>query len=86
MGHGNRQVLDQLLMPFKAAVDLGGVRGVMMAYSEVDDIPAPVSPMLYDALENWGYDGFVMSDDAGTTCPYSSPGCLSALIKQRRNG
>ena len=30
MGHGNRQVLQEMLVPFKAAVDLGGVKGVMM--------------------------------------------------------
>lgn len=30
MGHGNRQVLQDLMMPFKAVIDLGGVRGVMM--------------------------------------------------------
>lgn len=30
MGHGNRQVLQDLLTPFKAVVDLGGARGVMM--------------------------------------------------------
>ncbi|EON97153.1 putative glycoside hydrolase family 3 protein [Phaeoacremonium minimum UCRPA7] len=63
MGHGNRQILQDLLTPFKAAVQLGGVRGVMMAYNELDDIPASVQPMLYDALEEWGYDGFIMADD-----------------------
>ncbi len=30
MGHGNRQVFQDLLTPFKAAVQLGGVGGVMM--------------------------------------------------------
>jgi len=30
MGYGIRQVLQELLVPFKAAVDLGGVKGVMM--------------------------------------------------------
>ena len=65
MGHGNRQVLEQLLVPFQAAFDLGGARGVMMAYNELDDVPAPVSPMLYDALAEWGYDGFVIADDLG---------------------
>ncbi|KAK8091322.1 beta-glucosidase I [Apiospora phragmitis] len=65
MGHGNRQVLQDLLTPFKAAVQLGGARGVMMAYNEFDDIPASVHPMLYKALEDWGYDGFVMADDTG---------------------
>lgn len=52
-------------MPFKAAVELGGVRGVMMSYNELDDVPAHVHPMLYGALEEWGYDGFVMADDTG---------------------
>ena len=65
MGHGNREVLENLLVPFKAAFDLGGVRGVMMAYSEVDDVPSHVSPMLYDALDSWGYDGFIIADDTG---------------------
>ena len=70
MGHGNRQVLDTLLVPFKAAVDLAGVRGVMMAYNELDDVPASVNPMLYDALKDWGYDGFVTADDTGMLTPY----------------
>lgn len=65
MGHGNRQVLEQLLVPFKAVVELGGARGVMMAYSELDDVPSSVNPMLYDALDAWGYDGFVIADDTG---------------------
>ncbi|KAK8059093.1 glycoside hydrolase family 3 protein [Apiospora saccharicola] len=65
MGHGNRQVLQDLLTPFKAAVQLGGARGVMMAYNEFDNIPASVHPMLYKALDDWGYEGFVMADDTG---------------------
>ncbi|KAI0125821.1 glycoside hydrolase family 3 protein [Xylariales sp. AK1849] len=65
MGHGNRQIIQDLLTPFKAAIQLGGVRGIMMAYNELDDIPASVHPMLYQALEEWGYDGFVMADDTG---------------------
>ncbi|KAI0016114.1 glycoside hydrolase family 3 protein [Xylariomycetidae sp. FL0641] len=65
MGHGNRQVLQDLLTPFKAAIQLGGARGVMMAYNEVDDIPAHVHPMLYQALDDWGFDGFVTADDTG---------------------
>jgi beta-glucosidase-like glycosyl hydrolase len=35
------------------------------AYNELDDVPASVHPMLYQALEDWGYDGFVMADDTG---------------------
>lgn len=65
MGHGNRQVFQDLIAPFKAAIDLGGVRGVMMAYNEFDDIPAHVNPKLYKLLEDWGFDGFVIADDTG---------------------
>jgi len=62
---GTRQVLQTMLRPFKAVIDLGGARGVMMAYSEFDDIPSHIHPMLYKALEEWGFDGFVTADDAG---------------------
>ncbi|KAH9906993.1 family 3 glycoside hydrolase [Xylariomycetidae sp. FL2044] len=65
MGHGNRQVMQDLLTPFKAAVQLGGVGGVMMAYNEFDDIPAHVQPLFYQALEDWGFNGFIMADDTG---------------------
>lgn len=30
MGYGVRQVVQEMLVPFKAAVELGGVKGVMM--------------------------------------------------------
>ena len=65
MGHGNREVLEEHLVPFKAAVDLGGVGGVMMAYHELDDVPSHVNPMLYEQLDDWGFDGFVTADDTG---------------------
>lgn len=65
MGHGNRQVLQDLLTPFKAAIQLGGARGVLMAYNEFDDIPAHVHPLLYQALKDWGFDGFTIADDTG---------------------
>ncbi|KAI1646557.1 glycoside hydrolase family 3 protein [Daldinia loculata] len=65
MGHGNRQVMQDLLMPFKAVIQLGGARGVMMAYNELDEIPAHVHPMLYEALDDWGFDGFIIADDTG---------------------
>lgn len=51
------------------------------AYNEFDDIPAHVQPLLYEALDQWGYDGtffanecvyplkpssgFIMADDEG---------------------
>lgn len=62
---GTRQVMENMLRPFKATMDLGGVKGVMMAYSELDAIPSHINPMLYQALEDWGYEGFVTADDTG---------------------
>lgn len=56
---------QSMLRPFKAAIDLGGAKGVMMAYSELDDIPSHVHPMLYKALDDWGFEGFVTADDNG---------------------
>lgn len=37
----------------------------MMAYNEIDGIPAPVNPLLYDQLADWGFNGFIISDDLG---------------------
>ncbi len=33
------------------------------AYHELDEVPAVVSPLLYDALRDWGFDGFTIADD-----------------------
>ncbi|KAI1828393.1 glycoside hydrolase family 3 protein [Xylaria intraflava] len=71
MGHGNRQVLQDLLTPFKASIQLGGARGVLMAYNEFDDVPASVNPVYYDALKEWGFEGFVIADDTGMSELYS---------------
>ncbi|KAF2116384.1 family 3 glycoside hydrolase [Lophiotrema nucula] len=65
MGHGNREVLEEHMLTFKSAVDKGGVRGVMMAYHELDDVPSHVNPMLYEQLKEWGFDGVVTADDTG---------------------
>ncbi|KAJ7773875.1 glycoside hydrolase family 3 protein [Mycena metata] len=65
MGRGLREVMQEMLIPFKAAIDLGGARGVMMSYNELDEIPASVHPVLYGALAEWGFDGFTTADDTG---------------------
>ncbi|KAJ7466808.1 glycoside hydrolase family 3 protein [Mycena galericulata] len=65
MGRGLREVMQEMLVPFKAAIDLGGARGVMMSYNELDEIPAVVHPVLYGALADWGFDGFTTADDTG---------------------
>lgn len=68
MGHGNREVLEDHMLPFKSVMDKGGAGGVMMAYHELDDVPSHVNPMLYQQLDAWGFQGFVTADDTGKTC------------------
>lgn len=63
MGHGMREIIHDIMMPFKAVVELGFVRGVMMAYNEIDGIPAAVHPVLYGKLKEWNFDGCVIADD-----------------------
>ncbi|KAF5391780.1 hypothetical protein D9757_001758 [Collybiopsis confluens] len=63
-GAGPRQYQMEFFRPFKAVVDLGGARGVLMAYHEFDGIPSVINSMFYEALEEWGFDGFVIADDA----------------------
>ncbi|KAG7100249.1 hypothetical protein E1B28_002021 [Marasmius oreades] len=65
MGRGNRQLMMEMLIPFRDAVQKGFTKGVMMAYHEYDEIPAHVNPVFYDALDDWGFDGFVIADDTG---------------------
>ncbi|PTB61683.1 glycoside hydrolase family 3 protein [Trichoderma citrinoviride] len=62
-GLGIRQIKQDLLVPFKANYDLGGARGVMMSYNEIDGVPSSVNTMLYETLDSWGYDGIIIGDD-----------------------
>ena len=56
------------LPPYKAAVD-AGVGSVMASFNEVDGIPATGNKwLLTELLRNqWGFDGFVVSDYTGVT-------------------
>ncbi|KAL0564475.1 hypothetical protein V5O48_017569, partial [Marasmius crinis-equi] len=65
MGRGNRQLMMEMLIPFRDVVQKGFAKGVMMAYHEYDEVPAHVNPLFYDALDDWGFNGFVMADDTG---------------------
>jgi beta-glucosidase-like glycosyl hydrolase len=62
-GLGTRQIMQDLLIPFRANYELGGARGVMIGYNEIDVVPNAVNPMLYQALKDWGFDGFTLADD-----------------------
>ncbi|KAF7331409.1 Glycoside hydrolase family 3 protein [Mycena kentingensis (nom. inval.)] len=67
MGRGYRQVMQEMMVPFKAVIDLGGAKGVMMSYNELDEIPTVVHPMLYEALSEWDDSVFRLNDDNSET-------------------
>ncbi|MEU7908078.1 glycoside hydrolase family 3 N-terminal domain-containing protein [Actinoplanes sp. NPDC049118] len=61
---GRRELMDMILPPFEAAVNLAGAGSVMNSYSDVDGVPAAADPwLLTDVLrEQWGFTGTVVSD------------------------
>lgn len=60
---GIRDLHENFLLPFKAAVDAGAL-SVMTAYNSMDGIPCTMnSVMLKDVLRSqWGFKGFTVSD------------------------
>ena len=61
---GRRELRDQFLLPFEAAVREGGIRSMMHAYDDVDGVPCVVSRELLTTIlrDEWGFDGVVVSD------------------------
>jgi beta-glucosidase len=61
---GPREMRDEQLFPFEAAVRDAGVASVMPAYCDVDGVPCHVSHELLTGIlrDEWGFDGIVASD------------------------
>jgi beta-xylosidase len=64
---GPREMRDEQLFPFEAAVRDAGVASVMPAYCDVDGVPCHVSHELLTGIlrDEWGFDGIVASDYTG---------------------
>jgi beta-glucosidase len=64
---GPRELHDEQLFPFEAAIRAGGLASVMPAYCDVDGVPCHASrQLLADTLRGaWGFDGIVVSDYTG---------------------
>lgn len=62
------RMFNEYLPPFKAAID-AGAGSIMSSFNEVDGIPATGNRWLLTDLlrEEWGFDGFVVSDYTGVT-------------------
>ena len=61
---GPRELQDEQLLPFEAAVRAAGLASMMPAYCDVDGVPCHASRELLTAIlrDKWRFDGIVVSD------------------------
>jgi beta-glucosidase len=61
---GERELRTVMLRGFEPAIREGHAMGVMAAYHEIDGIPITADPFLLKKVlrEEWGFQGFVLSD------------------------
>jgi beta-glucosidase len=61
---GPRELREEQLLPFEAAVRDAGIASVMPAYCDVDGVPCHASHGLLTTIlrDDWGFDGVVASD------------------------
>lgn len=59
-----RELREVFLPPFKQAIDEAEVVSLMASYNEIDGVPSHASQWLLKDLlrDEWGFDGFVVSD------------------------
>jgi beta-glucosidase len=64
---GPREMRDEQLFPFEAAVRDAGVASIMPAYCDVDGVPCHASHELLTRIlrDEWGFDGIVAADYTG---------------------
>src|SRR5450759_1020896 len=64
---GWRELRDEQLFPFEAAVREAGLGSIMPAYCDVDGLPCHASRELLGTIlrDEWGFDGIVASDYVG---------------------
>jgi beta-glucosidase len=64
---GPREMRDEQLFPFEAAVRGAGIASIMPAYCDVDGVPCHASHELLTGIlrDEWGFDGIVSSDYTG---------------------
>jgi beta-glucosidase len=71
---GTRELRDEHLLPFEAAIRETALAAVMPAYCDVDGVPCHASPDLLDRIvrREWGFDGLVVSDYMGIAMVHSA--------------
>lgn len=68
-----RTLIDEILPPFKAAVQRGGALGVMASHGDINGVSCHSNKeLLTDILRNqWGFSGYVISDSNDINRLYS---------------
>lgn len=71
---GERELRSVMLKSFEPAIRDGKAMGVMAAYHEIDGIPITADPFLLKKIlrEEWGFQGFVLSDLGAVQRLYSA--------------
>ncbi len=83
---GQREMRDEQLLPFEAAVRSAGLGSVMPAYDEVDGVPCHASRELLTQIlrDEWGFEGLVSSDYLGiemiSTQHHLTPSLATAAV------
>ncbi len=82
---GKREALQFFLEPFRVAIQDGGARGVMTAYSEWNGVPCTGDRWLLTDLlrDQWEFDGYTIADMGAirmlSTCHFSTESPSASL-------
>ncbi|MCA9969379.1 MAG: glycoside hydrolase family 3 C-terminal domain-containing protein [Anaerolineales bacterium] len=78
-----RALRDTYLPAFEACVREAGAASIMGAYNRVNGAPACASPLLLQTIlrEEWGFDGFVVSDCGASADIYARHGVVETAAE-----
>ncbi len=82
---GERELRTVMLKSFEPAIREGHAMGVMAAYHEIDGIPMTADPFLLKKIlrEEWGFQGFVLSDLGAIQRAYTTSHHVAATPQGR---
>jgi beta-glucosidase len=89
---GEREFREIFLFPFEVAVRVSGALSVMAAYHVIDGVPCHANEDLLSKIlrEEWGFEGFVVSDYGGVEMLVTLHGvardCLDAALQAIKAG
>ncbi|HEY2860808.1 MAG TPA: CIA30 family protein [Terracidiphilus sp.] len=72
--YSERVIRENFLPPFQAAVQEAHAGSVMASYNEIDGVPSHANRWLLGEVlrQEWGFDGYVSSDDFGIQMLFST--------------